>query len=319
MVEPLGRARGPTPMAGCMNLNRGGHGTSMRALFALAIFVIAGCAGAPPEPSPGEPPLVTDTSGVIKGVVVDETITPVASAEINILQMDVPVADTTSDVDGRFVVGNLPPGIYVIQVQANGFHARTESAVVIAGDDEPDLVKVLLSPDVTKASYAQVYHWEGLVACAATGGNFCAIPGFYTGGNPAGDASIRLFEGEFLDEGRTPDWVQIELVWEATQPATPDLQQRFTASNAEMAAIGSWNYTFGVFAGSSPLTFTIDGDTAKEARLGLEMGLLVETFAPTPGATLDQRFDEYISVFYGYTPPEGWRFVDDGALPPPPA
>jgi hypothetical protein len=79
--------------------------------------------------------------------------------------------------------------------------------------------------------------------------------------------------------------------------------------------------------GPSPLLLAAGPDAIKQIALGTgEPELYVRTFtgSAVPGApvnsaglTLEQSFDYYTHVFYGYQPTEGWRFSSGEPVPMP--
>ena len=68
--------------------------------------------------------------------------------------------------------------------------------------------------------------------------------------------------------------------------------------------------------------YRLPGEQAGEVGLGVEVGLVVEFYSGDPGGlptglTANQPIRLVLHNFYGYLPPEAWRFVNDGAPPPP--
>src|SRR5688572_7676599 len=97
----------------------------MKAVLAILLFanlLLAGCSGgdpaAPVDASEDFEDLgvaPTATTGVILGVVVDASISPIAEATIQVNGAD-GTKTATSDAEGRFAVGDLQPGTYLLQV-----------------------------------------------------------------------------------------------------------------------------------------------------------------------------------------------------------
>ena len=75
-------------------------------------------------------------------------------------------------------------------------------------------------------------------------------------------------------------------------------------------------------SGNSPLMNFATGEEIEDAQIGGECSIFHSLFsgdtAGTPlGLTVQQRFDAYSHSFYGFLPPEGWRFTTDGNPVPP--
>lgn len=286
-------------------------------MVVFALVILAGCAQSETaDPIEDAALVATQDTGVLRGFVVNERVEPLVDEEVRVTQQGAAIHTLRTDAEGSFGIDGVVPGVYVVVVQPEGHFPAEAIVTVVANVAEPELVRLQPLPNAQEVAYALQHVWEGHMVCAATGGNYCALPRLYVGVDPFGDDSIRLFYDEFVDVGRIPTFVQAELVWDSTQTLTPTLHTRWTATNPEMWSVGQWNYTFGTANGESPVVFSIDEEMARESWLGRDMGLAVEMFATTPGLVLDQDFTIYITVFYGYTPPEGWRFVDDSQVPP---
>lgn len=283
----------------------------------LLLVLMAGCASAPPEEMPDDGLVATEDTGVLRGVVVNVAVEPLIDEQVEVRQRGETLHALTTDASGFFGIDGLAPGVYIVVVQPEGHFPAEEIVTVVPNVAEPELVRLQPLPNAQEARFAVQNVWEGHMVCAATGGNYCALPRLYVGVDPFGDDSIRLFYDEFIEVSRQPTYVQAEVVWESTQTLTPTLHTRWTATNPALWSTGQWNYTFGTASGESPITFQIDGGMSRESRLGIDMGMALEMFASTPGVVLDQDFTTYITAFYGYTPPDGWTFAATSTVPPP--
>ncbi len=296
-------------------------GTVRVPLLALALLAaaLAGCAGDPPEPEPaddfGQELEATESTGVIRGVVIDPAIVPVPNAEVRIQDG----ASTTTDPDGEFGFQDLAPGSYFLQISKPGFTTTQANVNVEAGVDRPPVLKVLLEPDPTTRPSFQTFTFEGFLQCSAR----VTAPGLVSYGNNV--CSVFDSTGQSLQEARidyeldrVPDWVQTEMVWESTQPLGDSLQLLHSwecESNAPF-------FCDARATGPSPLTLASNETTIAEAGFGDTAPLIVRVFSASAegsqealGITFDQRFTQFTTVFYGFTPDEGWTFVEDG-LPP---
>lgn len=147
---------------------------SLLALAALAGALLAGCSGGGSDPDPlvdvgdDSPELeVTETTGGIRGIVVDQSIVPVMGARVTLPGGQ----NTTSDADGLFRFTGLEPGDYFVSVAKPGYTSVQQTATVIAGVPDPPLVKVLLSRLTTAQPYLDFYKLDGFYECAFSYGN----------------------------------------------------------------------------------------------------------------------------------------------------
>ncbi|HJQ93447.1 MAG TPA: carboxypeptidase-like regulatory domain-containing protein [Candidatus Thermoplasmatota archaeon] len=136
-------------------------------LALLSAALLAGCAGGgSPEPldEAGEdaPELeVTDTTGGIRGIVVDQSIVPVAGAKVTLSGGP----NTTTDEEGLFRFTALEPGDYFVAVSKPGYTSVQQAATVVAGVADPPIVKVLLNRLTTAQPYLDFYKLDGFYEC----------------------------------------------------------------------------------------------------------------------------------------------------------
>src|SRR5438876_7366467 len=83
-------------------------------------------------PSAGATPLrVAPPNGDIGGAVADSTNgTPLPGGEVRGMRAVATVAITTTDAFGRYVIPNLPPGAYNVEVRSLGYRAETREGTV---------------------------------------------------------------------------------------------------------------------------------------------------------------------------------------------
>src|SRR5688500_16195818 len=120
----------------------------------LAVSLLAGCSspsgGSPSEDGPTFDDLglqATSSTGVIRGVVVDDAIRPIAGAKVTLLG-EAPKDAVTTD-QGTFGFDGLPAATYFLKVHKVGFADAQQSADVVAGVADPPIVKVQLLADAT--------------------------------------------------------------------------------------------------------------------------------------------------------------------------
>jgi Carboxypeptidase regulatory-like domain len=308
----------------------------MRPLLAVALaLALAGCSSSPPEAVDDAPQAAfeelalesTATTGIIRGIVVDTAIRPIAGASVT-LRADPPVATTTT-ADGAFGFDGLESGTYFLSIHKVGFLDVQQSAEVVAGVAEPPIVKVQVVSDGKPSPYYGEYKVEGIIECgtsavAACGGvhDAIVIVCVNSGGavclpQPTNDAYSAFL---WLDGG-TPDYIQTEMVWQSTQALSNDMNYALRYAERETYDNGMYEGGIDSFEGPSPLLGNISGEDAEDAELGNRTGLVFSIFSGNQeypvGVTVEQRYTFFIHAFYGYIPPADWRFTEDGAPPPP--
>ena len=130
----------------------------MRAVLLVCALLLAGCSDGSSVTEAAEAPDVAPTpeSGSIVGVVVDETIVPVAGAKVTTGDQEV-----TSDQDGRFVFNGLLPAVHIIGVTGDGFLPAQAEAVVRS--DEITELRVVVRSDGRVAPYRSSQAFDGFM------------------------------------------------------------------------------------------------------------------------------------------------------------
>jgi hypothetical protein len=305
-------------------------------LLAAAVL-LAGC-NAPPESADAAGDVgiegldklaleATATTGVLRGVVVDEAIRPVANASVTVRGPGDERTATTA-ADGLFGFAGLAPGTWFVSVGKVAYEETQVSVEVVAGVADPAVVKVLLVFVPGEAPFLTEVHVEAFIQCIVPGANVCAIINLYpciVAGycDPiVDDTSFVVLHDEVVSLQRVPDWLQTEILWESTQAATPGLGIQYSNYDAESPGRGESSDTV---RGRSPLVYAKDTDALAEWGVGVEKGIGHEIFGHMDetsaigslGFVLNQRVEFFFHVFYGYLPAEGWQFSVDGAAAPP--
>jgi len=286
------------------------------ALLAAGAALLAGCAkpSAPATPQADFSDLglaPTATTGIIRGVVVDEAIRPLPNATVALSPGNL---TTHTSASGTFGFDKLAAGTYFLHVSRLGYAASQASVDVVAGVAEPPAAKVQLVrlPGTTpyvEASTHVVYMTCGFAVFATSAGCDTSTADRF------GDTVYFL-----VNFTQLPTWTQGELVWDQTQP----LGGGFIW---QIAKPGSNDYYSGGQTGSSPLLAFIDtANITANAKDILSIGAEYRVFGgPSPsctvdtpytpygcGVTFEQKATAYLHSFYNFAPPEGWRFTKDG-------
>jgi hypothetical protein len=308
----------------------------MRALAIVALLasaLLAGCSGSKDAPASDSGPTfddlglqATSSTGVIRGVVVDEAIRPVAGAKVTLMG-DSP-QEATSTAQGTFGFDGLPAATYFLKVHKAGFQDAQQSADVVAGVADPDVLKVQLVTDAANMPYYEEYVFDGFIECSATvgapgvgylSGALCSFPNGLT--EETGNVTQDNF-GVFYQLSKKPTWMQSEMVWQSTQAFGGEMNLEYSWDCGDDNAGFLCDHAQ---AGSSPLLLTANPDDIETINAGdYSKELFVRVFnehsaeaADTVGVTAEQKFTIYTHVFYGYQPADGWRFSSGDPVPQP--
>ena len=299
----------------------------MKALLAILIVsaALAGCADsatdAPPETVDfsGIEAKSTATTGVIRGVVVDAAIVPVADVTVTLQGAG---DSTTTNENGVFAFSELEPATYFLSASKPGWTTVQQATVVVAGVAEPDAVRIQLEQDPGSTPYYSENYWQGFFTCSSAALQVC----------PAVNLVFELagqdepLEDEFLTTvpiDMPPQWINTELVWESTQATGSTLD--FYLEKVSKSDGTDWSFQRST-VGESPILITVDADeaagysfgTANDMRHRVFPGGVTEDLpGALVGAQINQEFEIFSHVFYNYQPPEGWRFTEDSTPPAP--
>ncbi|MEK6976416.1 MAG: carboxypeptidase-like regulatory domain-containing protein [Candidatus Thermoplasmatota archaeon] len=279
----------------------------LRAVATLALLLTAILAGCSADPSPAnsaqEPEAfedveVTDTTGAIRGYVVNEAIVPIADVVVRLTGG----ANQTTDAEGAFVFNGLEPGDYFVSASKLGYTTQQASATVVAGE-EPPITKIMLPADKNSAPFATQQTWDGFIMCAfmVANGNL--------GAQACGPLDDRFIHWFAMDSG-IPTYVQAEMVWTSTQALGNALDLEFYDG-------GTWH--FKVVNGESPLVINATKDEIIEWWDANETLLPMRVWpsgAEAVSVAYNQQFTVYMTMFYNITPRQGWTMIEDGACDP---
>jgi hypothetical protein len=309
------------------------------AALVLASALLAGCSGGEKKADgPDDADFqdldlqASETTGVLRGVVVDAAIRPIANAEVAL--SGPATAQTVTNGEGLFGFSALAPGTYFVRVAKPGYNETQASAEVVAGVADPPIVKVLLAADPGRLPYVSTYIFEGFIECSES-----LVAAGHATCSQAGLPNDKFIVDYPLD--RPPQWVQSEAVWESTQAASPGLDVVYSYQGDTVLLT---NYVEA--RGASPLVLQANATVAASAGTGLGNGtdLLIRVFnepiegtrpsdpvggdgcvdrpalggcATGVGVTIEQSFNIVTNVFYGFAPDPAWRYTVDGPHPAP--
>ena len=280
-------------------------------LLALSLFVVflAGCSD-----EPANQPLdddeakfddlrVSDSTGAIRGLILDPSIVPVPGADIELVGAD---HFATSNEEGAFSFDDLDPGTYFLKVTKLGYKEAQQSVEVVAGDDRPPIAKVRIVPAPETLPMALTQNWDGYLACGF------GLPGASL--NPCANAGSDNLHNFTVEE--VPAYVQVELVWKGTNVFGDTMSIGILDPNGL-----SSNFVGADCA--SPCVFRANG-TVMQEHLGMDFTEYTVRVFPGSGAdgmgasvVLEQGFSIYATEFHRFEPDADWRFVEDGPYPIP--
>jgi Carboxypeptidase regulatory-like domain len=304
----------------------------------LASLVLAGCSGTgdPPADQPEDADFedlglqATATKGVLRGVVVDDAIRPVAGVAVSLTGPS--TGNTTTTADGLFGFSDLEPGPYFVHAEKAGFVAAQSTADVVAGVDDPPVVKILLTADATTAPYVATFIFEGFIECSesfvAAGHATCSQAGLP---NDKFDVTY--------NPDRQPQWIQSEMHWESTQAVSPGLHVAYSVPGEGLLLDNPVEA-----GGPSPLLLQANETMVEQLDVMGDNGLFIRVFnepiegtrpsdpvngddcldrpalggcANGVGVTIEQSFTIITNIFYGFAPDPAWRYAVDGPAAPP--
>ncbi len=182
-------------------------------VFVLLALISMACgrSGSPLAPSPGPdpvaPPPVTSPAFTISGSVASNDDAPLRGARIEIVEGANTGTSVTANDDGRYVVGDLPAGAYVLRATLDGFHAST-SSLSLNGDRALDFRLTPAPGEPAPEPPAPGRHWtlSGVVSDASTGTAVTGARVEITEGTNRGRETTTNADGRFeiadLEAGR---------------------------------------------------------------------------------------------------------------------
>ena len=234
-------------------------GRGSRALFAVALAatVLAGCTGGSGAKAkqPAGPDYsilglqATETTGIIRGLVVDDAIRPLGNATVSTTLPDGSNRTTTSAADGAFGFQGLAPGPYFLKVSKPGYLGAQASADVVAGVSAPAIVKILLKADPAALPYFQQFQFDAFVACS-----FTAITVSFAACGLAPDQTNNAFLVNYRPD-KPPSLFQTEAIWTSTQVLGQDLGLSITALGPPQEGVNATD-------GPSPIYITVNATQA---------------------------------------------------------
>lgn len=289
--------------------------------------VLAGCSDDGDEPQVDdlagevEELKVTSTTGGIRGVVVDQSIRPVAGATVTIRQTG---DTTTTDAGGLYAISDLPAGTYIVEATHALYNSIQQTVDVVAGVAEPKPTNFQLERLISQDPYMVTIKEVGFIACSLNVvvflseecGEGVGVPGVgRVGQNPANRAQI-----DFNVDNENIAFLVLEQVW------TPSLELSAGGGEGAMDTRVALDWSCDPVCGgntlnrtesASPLRITVPQNALADNGVNGDTVLSTFTWAADDlGILLNQEFELFISSFYFLEPlNKEWSFVG-GDEPP---
>jgi hypothetical protein len=259
----------------------------------VAALLAAGCAGPAEDGGEGLRPRdvpvdPASTFGVISGVVVDETIRPVAGAQVSLLSAS---QNTTTDEDGLFSFTRVQPGFHALAVSAP-LHVPTQAtADVVAGQTAK--VKVQLQRDLSPQPYHVTLKHDGFMQAWAGIGQF-----FIENVQDTGTCDCRLT----FQPDASPTTFIFEATWDESPPNPLGAAEFYWIMDEPDGDLYEAGYC------TSPCLARINAASA-----GYSGGAVTARLdGPDEWVQYQTTVTLYVTAWYVREAPDGWSFVQGG-------
>ncbi|MGB1585657.1 MAG: carboxypeptidase-like regulatory domain-containing protein [Thermoplasmatota archaeon] len=306
----------------------------MRWMVALLLSaLLAGCAEelpqqeAPDETFDDVDVEVTDDTGAIRGVVVDQAIVPLEGATVLLPLANEDVTFTT-DSEGRFVFNDVEPGTYFLTISKPAYESAQAPVTVEAGQSTP-VVKVQLSRLFEGDPFLEVVEYKGFVGCAYNMFVSSTCVNDYTRIAPVCDGGCAPFVTGIVDQREYRSevgagWQSIvwEMNWESSLSGTAE-EMGLTVSFADRIGASHW-YTS--TSQGKPFRLQCDVNIICPEQQDGENGepmispdgqddLWNMISAGDGGVALQQEIEIFQTNFYYAPSPDGWSFLAGDPYP----
>lgn len=170
--------------------------------FLVLIALLAGCLQGD-EPTPeddGESDVSEAGLGTVRGTVITVNLEPVEGATVRLAEDSELLADSTTDADGDFMITDVEPGDYRLQVTSACCREAVRPVTVVADDIVSENIQLdIFSDDDLELPRVEPYEWTGFLACTLSfmnpdgphqGENVGGVPLGVTGVNVCGLVEI---------------------------------------------------------------------------------------------------------------------------------
>ncbi|MGB1585655.1 MAG: carboxypeptidase-like regulatory domain-containing protein [Thermoplasmatota archaeon] len=303
-----------------------------RLLLLLLAATLAGCAD-DAAPADEDPLPVTATTGCLLGVVVDETITPVADATVRVASEGL---EQATDGDGAFQFCDLSPGTYFVAVDKPLYSSMQSSWDVKAGVADPAPLKMQIQRIPGLVAYVDTHQFEGFYECAfatvfiTDSCDMAARTAHDAGAEPVPRNLQNNVNTAYVAWSESISTVVQETFWDdrASNTFRSSLQDTpidndCDCSTKHMERAGTGGYILDRMDKDNLIDKNTRGTQSWPVMDDLVDGqVAVRGFIPFQDPTsvdyaIDLRFDILTTFFHNHTPPAEWTFESRADYPPP--
>ena len=290
-------------------------------LVAVLAMVLSGCMSQPTPAAPRATELQqadeaaaavtvqpSATTGVVRGVVVDQAIHPVANVTVTLDDR----SNVTTNAKGAFGFDNLKPGTHFLTTSRQDYTSVRQSVQVEAGVDHPEPVRIQIVAIPRATPSVDEYRIKMFVGAAAA----LPLAGPYNAGVTdalgegtwsflmpmEGNGTVAQFEFDWTAGSQLADSGQ----GHATTYATDDKGHRDPLDDKTVIS-------------ASPVVVRLNATVAGRTSTEMAADFRAAPSGSLPvGAMANQPLDCFVHVFHNFVPDPAWQFGRDGAYPLPP-
>lgn len=190
---------------------------------------------------------VSDDSGGIEGLITNPAVEPIEGATVQIEETG---DETTTASDGSYAFSEVPPGLYTLQVRAEGFLDAEREVDIVAG--EVTTADIVLTEQPNTVPYMQQFESSGFMECSVGVAAVVVIGSSNVceqGGNTTNT------ETEFTHEIEPDPWqIVTEVEWEPSSP----LADRFWMNVEPQGFDSAWKVAFADAREEGPIIYNTD-------------------------------------------------------------
>lgn len=297
-------------------------------ILAVSLLLLAGCTTTEKASLDAGNPQATvqvdNSHGALKGLVTDTELTVISGADVGLRELQL---TTKTSSRGEFLLNNLAPGVYTLDVSKLGYRTKALQVEVEAGQTATKNVQLEPIP-LPGETFYETFTWTGHYTCALGSEvwvSSCTYP--YTAvyysalgvgvnltdyGLP-NDLQDNRFRTNFTVRNAAVAVVS-EMSWQATSAASKQMQIILSCPKYDPVLDDCPDAdSYASVGGESPIKIQWKPSKVhftKEVNWVMARGYLPFYQAQV---ALDQKFDIYNTVFYGDKPSETFSMVQAGS------